>query len=154
MGYIGKAFLAKPNLVQLLWNITALDSLLSEKAEVTQTMKRRIGNILGATEHGRKEIRKQFDELYEFRSDLVHGNAFKKRAQAHHLANARDFARQVMSWFVDYLLWVDNDFRQREISYEHYPRRDELLYVLDFDRASLNRLNRFIGRLPAAFPKF
>lgn len=154
MGYIGKAFLAMPDLEQLLWNITVLDSLLSEKSDVTQTMKRRIGLILGTTDQERKEIRKQFDELYDFRSDLVHGNTFKKKAQHHHLANARYFARQVMGWFVDYLLWVDNDFRQREIGYEHYPRRDELLSVLDFDKPSLNRLNRFMGRLPAGFPKF
>jgi len=137
-----------------LWNITVLDCLLGEKGEVTQTLKRRVGNILGTTEKERKEIRKQFGELYDFRSELVHGNAFKKKAQHHHLAQARNFARRVISWFVDYLLWVDNDFRQREISYEQYPRRDELLAVLDFDKASFNRLNRFIGRLPATFPKF
>jgi hypothetical protein len=154
MAYRGKAFLTERSLEQLLWNIAVLDCLLSEKDEVTQSMKRRLGNILGATEQERKDIRKEFDELYDFRSDLVHGNTFSKKVRNHHLLKARQLAGRVLAWFMDYLLWVDEDFRQREIGYEHYPRRDELLYVLDFDRASLNRLNRFIGRLPTSFPKF
>ncbi len=154
MGYIGKAFLAKPDLEQLLWNVTVLDCLLSDKEAVTQGMRRRIGNILGSTDQERKQVRRHFDEIYDFRSDLVHGNKFRKKAQFDHLANARYLARHVMSWFVDYVLWVDNDLRQREIDYEHYPRRDELLYVLDFDKPALNRLTRFMGRLPANFPKW
>ena len=154
MGYLGKAFFTDLNMEHLLWNVAVLDSLLSEKAEVTQTIRRRIGNILGGTEQERKQVRKQFVDLYDFRSDLVHGNNFKKKAQFEHLGKARNFARRVMGWFLDYLLWLDNDLRQRDVGYEHYPRRDELLAVLDFDRGSLDRLNRFIGRLPATFPKF
>ena len=154
MVYRGKAFLTERSLEQLLWNIAVLDCLLSEKGEVTQSIRRRIGTILGATEQERKDIRKEFDELYDFRSDLVHGNTFSKKVRDHHLLKARQFASRVLAWFMDYLLWVDEDFRQREIGYEHYPRREELLYVLDFDRASLNRLNRFIGRLPTSSPKF
>jgi hypothetical protein len=154
MGYRGKAFLTARSLEQLLWNIAVLDCLLSEKDEVTQSMKRRIGNILGATKQERKDIGTEFGELYAFRSDLVHGNTFSEKVRNRHLLKARLFASRILVWFIDYLLWVDEDFRQREIGYEHYPRREELLYVLDFDRASLNRLNRFIGRLPTSFPKF
>lgn len=160
MAYLGKTFLTERSLEQLLWNIAVLDCLLSEKGEVTQSMRRRIGNILGATEQERKDVRKEFDELYDFRSDLVHGNTFSRKVRNHHLLKARELASRVLAWFIDYLLWIDEDFRKNEIGYEqypryeHYPRRDELLYVLDFDRASLNRLNRFIVRLPASFPKF
>jgi len=154
LAYLGKAFLAKPDLEQLLWNVAVLASLLSEKAEVGQTMRRRISNILGSTEREKREIRREFDELYAFRSNLVHGNVFTKKAGFEHLAKARRMARQVMSWVLDYLSWVHQDYRQRGISYEHYPRRDELLAVLDFERGSLDRLNRFIGRLPDTFPKF
>ncbi len=154
LSYLGKAFLAKPDLEQLLWNVAVLESLLSERAEVGQTMRRRISNILGSTDREKREIRKEFDELYDFRSNLVHGNVFTKKAGYEHLAKARRLARQVLSWVLDYLIWVDEDYRQRGINYEHYPRRDELLAVLDFDRGSLDRINRFIGRLPATFPKF
>ncbi len=154
MEYFGKAFLTDRSLEQLLWNIAVLDCLLSDNTEVMQSMKRRIGNVLGAAEQDRGDIRKEFAELYDFRSDFVHGNALSEEITEHHLAKARELARRVLAWFIDYLLWVDEDFRQREISYEQYPRREELLYVLDFKRASLNRLNRFIGRLPTAFPKF
>jgi hypothetical protein len=154
MGYRGKAFLTEPSPEQLLWNIAVVDCLLSEKDEVTQSMKRRIGNILGETEQERKTLRKDFEELYDFRSHLVHGKTFSKKIRDHHLLKARELASRIFAWFMDYLLWVDEDFHQRDIGYEHYPRREELLCVLDFDRASLNRLNRFIGRLPTSFPKF
>ena len=132
MAYIGKATLAKPDLEQLLWNVTVLDCLLCDKEEVRGSIRRRIGNILGFTDQKRKEVRKEFDELYDFRSHLVHGNSFKPIVKFRHLAAARDLARRVMLWFVEYLLWVDTDFREREISYEHYPRRDELLVSIGF----------------------
>ena len=154
MNHLGNAFVAERNIEQLLWNITVLDSLLSEKNEVTQSMKRRIAAILGTTERERKQIKASFEELYNFRSDLVHGNRFKKNVGYRHLANARDLARQIVVWFIDYLLWIDDDFRKREIVYEHYPRRNELLYPLDLEGSSLNRLNNFMGRLPTDFPKF
>ena len=152
--YLGKAALAKPDLEQLLWNISVLDCLLGDKAEVTQSIKRRLSNIIGTTDEEKKRVKRWFEELYEFRSDLVHGNSFKKKAQYHHLAKARDLARRAMGWFVDYLLCLDTDLRRRGISYDKYPVRKELLYVLDVERSSLNRLNQFIGRLPATFPKF
>jgi hypothetical protein len=154
MNHLANAFLSERDIEQLLWNITVLDSLLSEKTEVTQSMKRRIVAILGTTDRERRQIKAEFEELYNFRSDLVHGNRFKKKVGYRHLAKARDFARRVLVWFIDYLLWIDDDFRKREIPYEQYPRRNELLYPLDFEGPSINRLNNFIGRLPTGFPKF
>jgi len=153
MGYLGKAFFTDLNMEHLLWNVAVLDALLSDKAEVRRPMRRRLSNILGETERDKTAIRKQFDELYEFRSDLVHGNTSTKKAEYHHLGKARDFSRRALVWFVNYLIWLDEDFRQREIAYESYPRRAELLAVLDFDKGSLNRLDLLIGRLPTGFPK-
>jgi hypothetical protein len=154
MNHLANAFVAERNINQLLWNITVLDSLLSEKSEVTQSMKRRIAAILGTTDRERKQLKAEFEELYNFRSDLVHGNRFKKKVGYRHLAKARDFARRVLVWFIDYLLWIDDDFQKREIAYEQYPRRNELLYPFDLDGSSMNRLTNFIGRLPTGFPKF
>jgi len=152
IGYLGRALLTDRNLDQILWNVAVLDSLLSEKSEVMRSLKRRIGNILGATEEQKKQIRKEFDELYDFRSDLVHGNPITKRARYHHLGRARELARQVMVWFVDYLLWVDKDYRKRGLGCEHYPKRNELLAALDFDGQSLNRFSQLLQRLPTGFP--
>ena len=152
MGYLAKATLAKPDLEQLLWNVTVLESLLGEKGEVMKTMKRRLGNILGATEEEKDEIHTEFDKLYDFRSDLVHGNTFKKRATYHHLAKARELARRVTIWFLDYLIAVDKDFHQRGIAYEQYPRRSELLSAVDADKAALNPVSLLISRLPTGSP--
>jgi hypothetical protein len=153
MAYIGKAFLSEHNLEQLLWNIIVLECLLGGSTkEVKGTLKRRVGNILGATTKERSKIQTEFSDLYDFRSDLVHGRSFDKKTEFNHLQKARIIAQRVMSWFVDYLLWVDNDFREREISYEHYPRREELLMALDVERPALNRLGQLLPRLPTGFP--
>jgi hypothetical protein len=65
---------------QLLWHITAMEALLGERGEgVTERLARRISTILGSTEGDRKKIRKQFKSLYEFRSDIVHGNKLRKK---------------------------------------------------------------------------
>src|SRR5262249_41253764 len=154
MGYLAKAFLTNDDLDQILWHVGVLDALLSEEnAGVRQVMRPRIGNILGSTENEKKEIRKRFDELYEFRSDVVHGKEYTEKAQSRHLADARELARQSLFWFIDYLLLVDENLRKQGIDFGQYPRRGELLSVLDFDKTSLNRLNSLIGSLPSDFPR-
>ena len=153
LGYLGKAWVTHEGLDQLLWNVAVLDALLSEEdAGVRQVMRPRIGNILGASDPEKKEIRKQFDELYAFRSDLVHGKKYTRKAQGGDLENAREMARQAVMWFIDYLLWVDEGLRHQKVNYEHYPRRKELLSVLDFDRTALDRLHLLIGTFPQNFP--
>jgi hypothetical protein len=64
---------------------------------LTNTLKRRIAAVFGGPEDERKRLKKQFDKLYSFRSDLVHGNAKlgDREIMKGHLAESRDFARGV-----------------------------------------------------------
>jgi hypothetical protein len=151
---LAKAFLTNDDLDQILWHVGVLDALFSEEnAGVRQVMRPRIGNILGNTENEKKKIRKRFDELYEFRSDVVHGKEYTEKAQSRHLADARELARQSLLWFIDYLLLIDKNLRQQGIDFGQYPRRNELLSVLDFNKASLDRLGSLIRTLPGDFPR-
>jgi hypothetical protein len=153
MALLEKAFVTELGLDQMLWHVAVLDALLSEEnVGVRQVMRPRIGNILGSTEADKKEVRKQFDELYSFRSELVHGKKFTDRAQYRHLAVARELARRTVLWFVDYLLWVDQHLQNQKIPYDRYPTRSELLTLLDFEKPALDRLSSVIRTLPEGFP--
>ena len=73
-----KAFFAE-GLEQLLWHITTIEALLGEDATgLTEKLARRIAAICGKTKKEKDNLRKKFKKLYTFRSDLVHGNQFKK----------------------------------------------------------------------------
>ena len=134
IGYLAKALITPEGLDQILWHVAVLEALLSEEnAGVRQTMLRRMANILAATKAEKKQVRKRFDDMYDFRSQLVHGKKYTQKAQWSNLNDARELAREVLLWFIDYLLRVDQRLRKKNIHYEHYPRRDELLTVLDFD---------------------
>jgi hypothetical protein len=153
MGYLGRAFVTPVGLDQILWHVGALEALLSEENAVRQTMLRRMINILAATNADKTSLRKRFDKIYEFRSQLVHGKKYSKKAEWRHLNDARELAREVLLWFIDYLLRVDERLRKRNIKYEDYPKRGELVAILDFDRPSLGRLDLVIGTLPKKFSK-
>jgi Apea-like HEPN len=155
MGYLAKAFVTHEGLDQILWHVAVLDALLSEEnAGIRSMMKPRIGKILGSTEAEHRQIGRRFDDLYKFRSDLVHGKKYTKPAQTRHLAEARDLAQRALLWFLDYLLLVDENLRRQNIPHQQYPTRRELLAVLDSDKASRDRLGSLIAALPEGFPQF
>jgi hypothetical protein len=137
MGYFAKAFFTE-GLEQLLWHIVVLEILFGEKTEATESIRRRIGNMFGDNE--KKRVRKTITELYEFRSDLVHGRRFEKKVQEAHLAQARELARKSLMWFLTcYLPAIQRSLGQRGMTLGDYPGRDELLTVLDFDQKALAR---------------
>jgi hypothetical protein len=153
MGLLEKAFVTPPGLDQILWHVAVLDALLSEEnLGIRQAMRPRIGNILGSTEAEKRGVRKRFDELYSFRSELVHGKTITEKAQHRHLGDARELARRTLLWFVDYMLWVDQHLQNQKVPYERYPTRSELLTLLDFDKPGLDRLSSVIRTLPKGFP--
>ena len=153
MGYLGKASVTDEPLDRILWYVTVLDALLGEKVPgFTGAMRRRLSNILATSEAEKKTVGNQFDEVYDFRSQLVHGKQYKKKARSDHLYEARELARQAITWFVDFVLFVDDSLRRQKVDYNSYPRRSELLAVLDHDHVSLQRLNSLISTLPKGFP--
>jgi hypothetical protein len=125
-----KAFFAD-GLEQLLWHITAIEALLGENGpDLTAKLARRIAAICGKTEEKDSlRDRKKFKKLYTFRSNLIHGNRFKKNeVDSRHLREARDFARRALVWFLEFLVMIQNGILQSQIK---YPKRNLLLKLLD-----------------------
>ena len=107
LGYFIKAFFSD-GLEQLLWHISTVEALLGEKADgLTQRLARRTALILSKTREEREKIRKQFKEVYNFRSNLVHGNPFStkknKSIYVGYLNNARNIARKSILWFISFI---------------------------------------------------
>lgn len=150
MGYLAKAFFTE-GLEQLLWHMTVLDALFGERDEVIGSLKRRISNIFGKTEKARKEIRNKVDDLYKFRSDLVHGNIFKDEVFKGHLRIARTFARDSLLWFLNLLSTIHKELTRANIPLTNYPKRKEFLFLLDSEKSDLERFRILVQNLPKDF---
>ena len=134
MGNLIKAFFTD-GLEQLLWHITALEALLSEpKQGVTAMVARRIAAILGTSEWERKQLRKQFKDLYDFRSDLVHGREFEEELHRKQLFDARMLSMRAMIWFVHHLGEIAARIKEESLGSE-VPTHKDFLTVLDLSNA-------------------
>lgn len=147
LGYLVKAFFSE-GLDQLLWHIAVLEALLGEKEEIRNRITRRVAIILGDTEAKREALRKQINELYDFRSDLVHGNKFRKDVEAEHLWVARNLAQKTLLWFLNYLNFLKEN--QKESS--KLPDRDEILLLLDLKEKKKLYVKELLDSLPQGFP--
>lgn len=152
LGFLVKAFFTY-DLEQLLWHIAALEALLGENKEgITDRLARRVGVILGANEAEAQVLRKQFKELYTFRSDLVHGDEFEKQIWEGHLRTGRNLARRVVLWFLHFLAGVLD--RAPDGGYpDGLPRREELLLLIDQEPSARARLAKVMSTLPPEFPR-
>jgi hypothetical protein len=129
LNFFVKAFFAD-GLEQLLWHITTIEALLGEdSAGLTEKLARRVAAICGKTKE-KAILRKKFKKLYTFRSNLVHGNEFKKDVYWGHLREARDFARQTLVWFLEFLVMIQDGISQSRGNIKE-PKRNLLLNLLD-----------------------
>jgi hypothetical protein len=150
-GFVTKAFFTY-ELEQLLWHMAALEALLGENREgITDRIARRIGSILGPTAAEQKAIRKQFKELYDFRSDLVHGDEFGKQIWEGHLRDARNLTRRVMLWFLHLMASIEPQVLPGERP-AALPNREELLLLLDLESSARARVSGLLTGVPAGFP--
>jgi hypothetical protein len=151
LGFLVKAFFTY-DLEQLLWHIAAMEALLGENKEgITDRLKRRVGAILGANEAEGQALRKQFKELYDFRSDLVHGDEFEKQIREGHLRTGRDLARRVVLWFLHFLAGILDHAPDGGYP-DGPPRREELLLLIDQEPSARARLAKVMLTLPPDFP--
>jgi hypothetical protein len=126
--YVIKAFFADNFMDELLWHIIAIEALRGKNEErATEQLARRTALILGRTEQQRKQVRQQFRELYDFRSDLVHGQRFKKSIYQGHRRRAREFARCAIIWFLHYLSHIQGTIP----SSQNIPTREDFIDYLD-----------------------
>ena len=150
LSYLIKAFFAD-GLDQLLWHIAAIEALLGESQErLTETLARRCGLILGSSNEDRKRVRKSFKKLYDLRCDLVHGKTKQSNAQEGHLAIARNLARDVLIWFLQYLCFLAEDLPAGD---RRLPKRAELLAALETKEDSRKRVSYLLSRVPGSFPR-
>lgn len=143
-GYLVKAFFSE-GLDQLLWHIAVLEALLGEKEEIRNRIARRVAIILGDTEAKREALRKQINELYDFRSDLVHGNKFRKDVEAEHLWIARNLAQKTLVWFLNYLNHLKKEGH-------NLPDREDILLLLDLKEKKKLSVKELLDSLPQGFP--
>jgi hypothetical protein len=151
LGYFVKAFCSE-GFEQLLWHITTLEALLGEKGEgLTEKLARRISAILGNTNQEKKALNRQFKDLYDFRSTLVHGGNFKKQVYVGHLREARSLARKVLLWFLHFLSNFQRGISEGRLQ-ERLLTRQEMLTIMDIDCENRARLVHLMRQLPETFP--
>jgi hypothetical protein len=155
LGFIVKAFFSE-GLEQLLWHIAVVESLLGENKEgLTDLLARRVPCITGKTRKERPAIMEAFEELYAFRSNLVHGNReilSQNKIYVGHLRKARQIARDSLMWFLDWLDIIEKQFVE-DPCVAGLPERTDLLSVLDMNGGRRSRVKWLIGSLPNQFPK-
>jgi hypothetical protein len=151
LDYLLKAF-ENQGKEQLVWHMIALESLLGQRGEaLTESIGQRLAVISSADPTEQRKIKKKFRELYNFRCDIVHGNAAGKEMLVDHLNEARYFARDTFMWFIHFLTglhahWV------KENPGQALPSRADLLCLLDLSPSARKGIGLFKGALPEAFP--
>jgi hypothetical protein len=150
MGYLVKAFFST-GLEQLLWHITALEALLGESGGgIQDKIANRLASILGKTENEKGEIKRKFKTIYDFRSDLVHGDEFDKEIYLNYLRYARSLARLTVTWFMNFLSYLTVQVRKGTIT--DFPSRKNILITLDQEPHNRNCLSEIFKVLPVEFP--
>ena len=150
-GFLLKGFVAGgPE--SLIWNVAAIEALLGERrdAGLTRVMSVRLARILG-TDEEHKKIRKLFEEIYDFRSAVVHGDKrlLEKRVEGSRVNEARDLACLLLVWMLSWLAEVAGQWEQTAAS---LPTREQLLAVLDLKEGDLDTVAKLLGAVPSKFP--
>jgi hypothetical protein len=151
LGFLLKAF-TTDGLEQLLWHITAIEAVLGQKGPgLTERLLRRVSNVLGSTPKERKEFRNRFNNLYEYRSGLVHGRAdlAEKEIYLGHLGEARDFARSIVLWMLNYSALVVEKLPKEGTG---APTREDLLHLLDLEHGERQHMMTLLGTVSDEFP--
>src|SRR5438093_11468497 len=129
-----------------------MEALLGEKKEgLTNLLARRLALVLGGTEQERKQIKKSFQDLYDLRSRLVHGDGklLDQKTHEKQLREARNLARRTLVWFLNYVDHVLHETRHDSA----LPTREELLSVLDLKTESRERVKHLLKNIACGFPK-
>lgn len=150
LGFLVKGFFAK-GLEQLLWHMTVLEALFGEdRPGLTPLIANRVALALGKTKDQRTTIRKQFQELYDLRSTLVHGSELKNVVWEGHLKDARELARRSLLWFLSFAGEIGKSKKRSKITM--LPERKELLAVLDSRPEAIVHLARTLKSVGSSFP--
>lgn len=151
--FFAKAFVSY-GLEQLLWHITTIEALIGEDGPgLTGRLLRRLPSAIGTSDEDRKKIRKTFEQLYKFRSELVHGAAPGKDVLTRHLFEAREFARNLLRW---HLRLLDDIQKAADAagSDSGIPDRKQILGLLDLGSEGICKARALLPTLPSTFPMY
>ncbi len=150
--FFGFAFVSRGR-QELFSYVTVLEALLGEQKEsegLMSVLKRRLVSVLAGSEPESKTIKGRFNDIYNLRSKLLHGDE-KMLDQAMldtDIRDARNLARRTLVWFLHYLDHVLEATRNES----DLPNREELLSVLDFNVENRQRIKQLLSILPANHP--
>lgn len=150
MTYFVRAFRTE-GLDQLIWHMVALEALVGGEP-VRRTLRHRLSAILASNTQDRKRLKKQFDELYDLRCDLVHGNRLVRSLPGARLHELRQLARGAVLWFARWLAQVQGAQPEQHAP-EAFPTRTQLLSALDLDETDRQRIGDILRSLPEGFPR-
>jgi hypothetical protein len=152
LGFLLKAFLTR-GLECLLWNMTAIEAAIGEPLDggVTRILRERTAKILAGAGQEATQARRSFNELYDFRSALVHGKTQlpEKEIYLGHLGQARNMARGVVCWMLNYLAHIADSLDPGTTS---VPSREDLLALLDLDPQTIRETTAVLRAVPPEFP--
>jgi len=135
-GYLVKAFTSETNLEQLIWHIAVLEALFGQTQATKSNIAKAVKTLFGTEKEGK------FKELYQIRSDYIHGNEIKNEIFFTHPREARILSRKSLNWFLKLL---------EIVSSKCFPNRNEILALIN-NRESLEHLKILIELLPPDFP--
>ena len=147
LGFLAKAFFAEEE-EEFLWHMVTIEALLGEDPErggLVSVLAKRAATILG-------DVKKRFYELYDLRSNLVHGNAEHLSQDMFRLdlRDARRLARETTVWFLRFLHQIHRHTPPMTVR----PTRSDLSRLLDMDKDGRSRLKALLDILPESFPSF
>jgi hypothetical protein len=126
LSYYVKAYFSD-KLEELIWYIVTVEALIGKKSASTETINRRISNILGDSLEDKDSIKKRFNKIYDIRSQIIHGSDYKTDDLAKSLDDARKLAGDLIVWFLHYINYLKKNNMQ-----EAMQDREKLLAYVDY----------------------
>jgi len=140
---------------RLLWGFVAIEALLGERnppGGLEAAIGRRLANLLGRTKKERKDLRRNFSNLYDLRSRIMHGDQSPKEPLPDDLFLAERpiwLARAACCNLIKILGEVSPSF---EGTSSKPPSRQEILRLLD--TRNWAGMRDFLNSLPSNSPLF
>lgn len=136
-----------------LLHVRALEALLVSRRELIKAnLKARLSAILGAQERRTNRRAETFDNVWDLRCRLSHGQITSARAaRGKQVEEARALARLVTLWFLNFLDTLLSDSRRALL----IPNQRDILALLDGDRSPQSERHRkFVESIAMTFPAF
>ena len=104
LGFYVKAFASNiTNWERLLWFITSIEALIGEKSSVADNVSRRLALIMGSSPGKRAEIKREFKNLYNMRSRIIHGEIIPEKDIIIHVNKVGYYCQALLIWYLNFV---------------------------------------------------